>query len=84
MNEIRVGDEVRIIGKESAASKENNNKIGIVETISVHLEANKLYCWINLESGEKTSIWLDECELVEKRNRVYGIALFMMKGVVKC
>lgn len=84
MDEIKVGDEVRIIGKESAASKENNNKIGIISEINYHGETDRMYCCIILKNGGKISTWLNEVELYEKRNKVYGIALFMMKGVVKC
>jgi pectate lyase len=84
MNEIKIGSKVKIIGKESSDSKIYNDQIGIINEIGFHNENNKEYCWINLDWGGRIPIWLDECELVEKKNKVYGIALFMMKGVVKC
>jgi hypothetical protein len=83
MNEIKVGDEVRIIAKDSGESKVWNGHIGFIKQIEPHPEIDKLWCLVDIQI-KNISIWIDEVELVEKRNKVYGIALFMMKGVVKC
>jgi hypothetical protein len=83
MNDIKVGDKVKIIYKDSGESKIFHEQEGFIKQIEQHPEIDKLWCLVDIKV-KNISVWIDEVELIEKKNKVYGIALFMMKGVTKC